>query len=125
METKHYVPLEIARQLKEKGYPQDSCDMYYNPNGELRTQVELIAGYKEDYPIMIKYYYVAPAYCEVLDWLVESKEICIDIEVLLNGKWVCSLWDKKREFTIGETLEYSAREQAINAAIVRVLEEMI
>ena len=124
MNTKFYVPFETAKMLKAQGYPQSGSDMYYNPNGELRTQVELIAGYKEDYPIMIKYYYVAPAYCEVLDWLVESKEICIDIEVLLNGKWVCSLWDKKSEFTIGETLEYPAREQAINAAIVRVLEEI-
>ena len=124
MNKKFYVPFETAKMLKKAGYPQAGSDMYYNPNGELFTRTELEAGYNEEYPIMITYYYTAPAYCEVLDWLVESKEICIDIEVLLNGKWVCSLLDKKSEFTIGETLEYPTREQAINAAIVRVLEEL-
>ena len=124
MNKKFYVPFETAKMLKKADYPQAGSDMYSNPNGELFTRTELEAGYNEEYPIMITYYYAAPAYCEVLDWLVESKEICIDIEVLLNGKWVCSLWDKKSEFTIGETLEYPAREQAINAAIVKVLEEI-
>lgn len=50
MNKKIYVPFETAVLLNKKGYPQDSCDMYYNPNSELRTQVELIAGYKEYYP---------------------------------------------------------------------------
>ena len=51
MNTKFYVPFETAKRLKAQGYPQSGSDMYYNPNAELKTQVELIAGYKEYYPI--------------------------------------------------------------------------
>lgn len=121
MNSKFILPFETAKMLKKAGYPQDSCDMYYNPNGELRTKVELIACYKEDYPIMIKYYYAAPAYCEVLDWLI-GKRIYIDIDCTAKAKWYCYMWEGSS--SIGATGDYIDREQAINAAIVRVLEEL-
>lgn len=121
MNTKFYVPFETAKMLKAQGYPQSGSDMYYNPNGELRTRVELIAGYKEDYPIMIKYYYAVPAYCEVLDWLV-GKKIYIDIDCTAKAKWYCYMWEGNS--AIDATGQYFVREQAINAAIVRVLEEL-
>ena len=128
MNTKFYVPFETAKMLKKAGYPQSGSDMYYNPNGELRTQVELIAGYKEDYPIMIKYYYAAHAYCEVLDWLVQKK-IYIDVDrtterVVKIPMWHCYIWDKYLLKGAIITGSYPTREQAINAAIVRVLEEL-
>lgn len=120
MNTKFYVPFETAKMLKAQGYPQSGSDMYYNPNGELKTQVELIAGYKEDYPIMIKYYIAAPAYCEVLDWLVQKK-IYIDVDCKAKAKWYC-YWEG--DFVIDATGQYFVREQAINAAIVKILKKI-
>lgn len=70
MKDKFYVPFQIAKMLKKAGYQQAGSDMYYNSNGELFARTELEAGYNEEYPIMITYYYAAPAYCEVLDWLI-------------------------------------------------------
>lgn len=121
MDKKFFVPFETAKALKEKGYPQVGSDMYYNPNGELFTRTELDAGYKEEYPIMIKYYVAAPAYCEVLDWLV-GKKIYIDIDNTAKCKWYCYMWEGGS--AIGATGQYFTREQAYNAAIVRALEEL-
>ena len=133
MNKKFYVPFETAILLDKKGYPQSDSDMYYNPNGELKTQVELIAGYKEDYPIMIKYYYVAPAYCEVLDWMISKKIAVITIEmceIMWNMRpideagmsWCCNV---RLNDTIVRTDDYNTRWEAINAAIIRALEERI
>lgn len=122
MNKKFYVPFETAKMLKKAGYPQSGSDMYYNSNGELFTRTELEAGYNEEYPIMITYYYAAPAYCEVLDWLV-GKRIYIDIDCTAKAKWYCYMWEGSS--AIGATGDYIDREQAINAAIVRVLEERI
>ena len=121
MNKKFYVPFETAKILKKAGYLQSGSDMYYNPNGELFTRTELEAGYNEEYPIMITYYYAAPAYCEVLDWLV-GKRIYIDIDSTAKAKWYCYMWEGSS--TIGATVDYIDREQAINVAIVRVLEEL-
>ena len=126
MNTKFYVPFETAKMLKKAGYPQSDSDMYYNPNGELKTRIELIAGYDEDFPTMIKYrykyYYAAPAYCEVLDWLA-GKKIYIEISCTAKGKWYCYMWEGNS--AIDATCHYLTREQAYNAAIIRVLEELL
>lgn len=144
MNTKFYVPFETAKLLKKAGYPQSGSDMYYNPNGELKTQVELIAGYKEDYPTMIKYYIAAPAYCEVLDWLWATHTLDITTNEVGRGDY-----DPKKgrwsnhEVGFSGMIEYphphythlnkidhtggfySTREEAYNAAIIKVLEELL
>lgn len=124
MNSKFLVPFETAKMLKKAGYPQSGSDMYYNPNSELKTQVELIAGYKEDYPTMIKYYIAAPAYCEVLDWLV-GKKICItcrpaySYEGQYNGfQYEMQTYD---EDDYPDDI-YRTREEALNAGILAALE---
>lgn len=125
MDKKFFVPFETAKLLKEKGYPQGDSDMYYNPNGELFTRTELDAGYKEEYPIMIKYYVAAPTYHEVEDWL-EGKGIEITSRKVYHFRTEQWEWrgNAKNEeysfFELGVT-----REAAINAAILHALEEMI
>lgn len=127
MNTKFYVPFETAKMLRKAGYPQSGSDMYYNPNSEMKTQVELIAGYKEDYPTMIKYYIAAPAHCEVLDWLV-SKDIYINVDrtdntLLESGLvWHCYIWERDTDDWCTATIEYPTREEAINSAIIGALE---
>lgn len=129
MNSKFYVPFETAKMLKAQGYPQVGSDMYYNPNGELKSQAELIAGYKEDYPIMIKYYTAAPVYCEVIDWLTK-KEIYIDVDktidrVIKTPLWLCFIWGKEQLKGAMLTASYPTREQAANVAIIKVLNELL
>lgn len=145
MKAKFYVPFETAKLLKEKGYPQGDSDTYYNSNGELLTNRELLVGYKEDYLIMVERYdYAAPAYCEVLDWLWTNYTLDIVTDEVGRG-----YYDQKkdrwsnREVGFSGRIEkphphyvhlnkikytgcfYSTREEAFNAAIIKALEEMI
>ena len=122
MNKKFYVPFETAKMLKAQGYPQNGSDMYYNLDGDLGALDNHIMQ------CTIEHYYAAPAYCEVLDWLVE-KEIYIDVDrcterVIKTTIWYCFILckDKLKGAII---TGYPTREQAINAAIIRALEEMI
>lgn len=127
MKTKHYVPFETAKMLKKAGYPQSGSDMYYNHNGELFTRSELESGYEEGYPIMITYYYAAPAYCEVLDWL-DGKGIYVSAFLAIGeteNEDTYKIWWKSfidvpnhEEQSSGV---YSTREEALNAGTLKAL----
>lgn len=118
-----YVPFETAQMLKAQGYPQVGSDMYYNLEGNLDAWGNHIVQ------CTIEHYYAAPAYCEVLDWLVRQ-EIYIDVDrtterAVKIPMWHCYIWDKYLLKGAMITGSYPTREQAINAAIIKVLEEMI
>ena len=138
MKDKFYVPFPTAVLLKAKGYPQGQSDMYYGRLDDT-NKYYLFFAHKKEYPQIIDYgEYAAPAYCEVIDWLVE-KEIYIDTkrryqlvtndeEKIVDGYmlWYCSVYSYSINipYFIMFTEKYNTREQAINAAIVRVLEEL-
>lgn len=56
MKTKFYVPFDTAKMLKNAGYPQSGSDMYYNPNGELKSQADIYAERRDNDPMMYSYY---------------------------------------------------------------------
>ena len=120
MNKKFFVPCQTAKLLKEKGYPQGDSDMYYDPNGKLFTKAELDEGYKEDYPIMITYYFAAPNYHEVLDWL-EGRKVRIYAEYC-NGGWYRFIDNNSETMEIEATVRYQTREEAINDGILKALE---
>lgn len=115
MNAKFYVPFETAQLLRKAGYPQSDSDMYYDLSGNLTPDNGFL-------PIDDDVCPAAPAYCEVLDWLI-GKKIYIDIDCTAKGKWYCYMWEGNS--AIDATGQYFTREQAINAAIVRVLEELL
>lgn len=128
MKSKFHVPFETAKMLKKAGYPQSGSDMYYNPNGKLMTQAEVIAGYKDVFPISITDCYAAPAYHEVLDWL-EEKGIRIEVRVAYQFRE--RKWSWRGYVYVVEDEDYetsqladlcSTREQALNASILKALE---
>ena len=110
--------------LKKVGYSQAGRDMYYNLNGELMTRAEIIAGYKEVFPTSITDYYAAPAYCEVLDWLVSHRVAVITTnanDTMRGLRWYCDIL-----LSDGDTIkteECVTREESINSAIIGALEE--
>lgn len=124
MNSKFYVPFETAKMLKAQGYPQVGSDMYYNLDGNLDEWGNHIMQ------CTIEHYYAAPAYCEVLDWLVQ-KEIYIDVDrttkqAIKTPLWHCYIWCENKLKGAIITASYPIREQAINAAFMRVLlEELI
>lgn len=119
MKSKFLVPFETAKLLKEKGYPQESDYMYCGGERQWRhltlyqmNKINAVA---------------APAYCEVLDWLVQ-KEIYIDVcrtdnTLFESGyRWHCYIWERDTDDWCTATIEYRTREEALNAAILKALE---
>ncbi len=132
MNAKFFVPYQTAKLLKKKGYPQGDSDMYYTPNGELKSQADIYADLTDNDPMMYSYFLTtyhiaAPAYHEVVDWL-EGKGIYICIEVLLEkrGEFVFSSYidwigNINQETHVGT---YPTREEALNAGILAALKKL-
>ena len=131
---KHYteiVPFDLAKKLKNGGYPQDLYTPFaYNDGGEL---IEWIG----------KSTLTAPSYADVFDWLMlqgESIEVCLDGYYTKQGgklelhSWGYRLWhfyhhlDESGETNpcwddrLFEVGEIGSWEDAANKAIEKALE---
>ena len=129
MKDKFYVPFQIAKMLKEKGYPQDFAHndaLYTLPNGEFywALDVDIARRRSEGEPIL------APTYCDVLDWLIDNKIAVITVEMCeimwniypideAGMSWYCNV---RLNDTILRTDDFDTRWDAINAAILKTLE---
>lgn len=128
MKDKFYVPFQIAKMLKEKGYPQDFSHndaLYTLPNGGFywALDVDIARRRSEGEPIL------APTYCDVLDWLIENKIAVITVEMFeimwniypideADMSWYCNI---RLNDTILRTDDFDTRWEAINAAIIKTL----
>ena len=134
MNNKFFVPFETAKLLKEKGYPQERATMYYDTlSGGIslitdRECVSCVVEGNDRHPLynrLSKLYIAAPTYHEVVDWLQEKGiYICIEVSLVHSGDFVfCSYIDWigniNQETHVGT---YPAREQALNAGILKALE---
>lgn len=114
MNSKFFVPFETAKKLKEKGYDDNGCDMWYNADGELDctawgkvTQI------------------LAPTYHEAIDWL-EGKGIILQCysPILKQNLWQYTAGVFNSNTNDWGTCKsvYLTREEALNAAILKALE---
>lgn len=119
MKPKFYVPFETAKMLRKAGYPQSGSDMYYDLSGNLTPDNGFL-------PINDDVCPAAPAYCEVLDWLVSQRVAVITTnanDTMRGLRWYCDIL-----LSDGDTIrteEYVTREESINSAIIGALEEDI
>ena len=106
------VPFELAKGLKEAGFPQDNQHgPWYIYNGKLYFW-STRPGFWEAY---------APTYAEVLDWLME-KEVAINISGIFVGPnfvWDWELYTPK--FHESDDC-YEEFEMAVYTAISKALE---
>lgn len=122
-----FVPFELAKKLKEKGYPQhitedayivdnygeDECDI-----GDL-LPIPLIPDYMDDV--------AAPTIAQVLKWLRE-KDIMVEIPVDLgdNGVWQFTFRIQTKEFYERATkCDYASYESAALSCIEYVIDNLI
>ena len=137
-----FVPYELAKKLKEKGfkeqclayYTKDS-DFYYNTSygsdvenafKSFNSRSNHICGKRIDAPII----------CQVLKWLREEKKISIEVNIHCSLKWMCGIYDFSdgiADFTqydyngIDDTVYilYDSYEQAALAGIKYSLDNLI
>lgn len=119
MNAKFFVPFETAKQLQVKGF-NEKVNGYYTNRGELAycqcpiDNEEQVNRYGD---------ISAPTYHEVLDWL-ESKFMYITTEISYSWQYqrmvyCCTIITPQKHDC---TDDYYNREEALNAAILKVLE---
>lgn len=128
-----FVTFEIARKLKEKGYPQvkQNTLAMYDEDGKWYSMAETIdTAYSfEDFDDRDC---VCPTISQVLKWLREEKEIYIIVEpfpTMSTKNKICWSWSFKWksdgayiEHTFADDEGYSTFEQATLAGIEYVLD---
>ena len=131
-----FVVFELAKKLKDKGFPQvkKGTLAMYNEDGEWYSMAETIdeAYSFEDFD---EHDCVCPTISQVLKWLREEKEIYIVIQpfpTMATKNKICWSWDFKRnsdgayiEHTSPDDVTYSTYEQASLAGIDYILENLI
>ena len=125
--TEDYVSYEVAKLLKEKGFPQSEYANtlpYYTQNKNL---------YFGDINTVRQRFYnkaIAPSQSLALKWLREVHNIYIDILTYTTGKSIQFRWvgyDNGRLFSQeeGKTIYFNSYNEAVEAALKYTLENLI
>lgn len=109
------VSFEIAKIIKEAGYPQGKTDSCFDSNAVMHYTSSKDSWLPNDI------YIDAPTYMEVWLWLWRSKNISIDIDYLHGIFWGAHTYGEYVKNNDGEP-EYSDPEEAIAAAIKYLVE---
>lgn len=119
MNTKHYVSLEVAKILKEKGYNEET--QYLQVDSALHKGLcinylkpELCGGMKVDDTTA----FPAPSLLEAMDWL-EERGIFISVEYFGGNEWRYFIYSSKYLEDNYETDDvfYTDRYECMNAAV--------
>lgn len=109
-----FVSFDLAKKLKEKGYPNNTSHQY-NEQGQICVS---IVG--EDYP------YPCLEIHQVLKWLRDEKKIHIEIRLFFRkyGFDILHIESRKKLAWSG-TVEYNSYESAAIAGIEYILDNLI
>lgn len=130
-----FVNFELAKKLKEKGYPQvkkNSLAMY-NEDGDWYSLSKNLDDFEYSFEDFDERDYVCPTISQVLKWLREEKYILIGLSPMqeYDGEekveWCSTVFksDKQGGLSWKEEFYYQSYEQAALAAIEYVLNTMI
>ena len=129
-----YLDFNLAKKLKEKGFPQHWSDQHYILENEYDDFFEVGAKY----PVDVIYDYIstiaAPTISQVLKWLRERKKIHIS-PVLWGMGWYVDIqsftketdedyvyYDVDNKF---QSIDYETYEEAVIAGVNYCLENLI
>lgn len=131
MNAKYFVPFKTAKLLKENGYPQEDIDYYYRNSQLLSVMFIYQSCSAEAIPEMLdRYYFAAPTYHEVVDWLEGEGIYITTFRVVMSyvekedGLEERLGWKGSTRIELpfdyeDDTDTYHTREEALNAAILK------
>lgn len=117
-----FVTIELAKKLKEKGFPQgnkdDITERYYTISDSLTAAMMSVNG--ED----VKWY--CPTIAQVLKWLREQ-DIMVEIipSLVDEGTWTFSFRIQTNKFYDRSTKDYDSYESSALACIEYILNDLI
>lgn len=95
---KDFVTFELAKKLKEKGYPQGrrSTLAMYNENGEFYSLCQTIGDDEYSFYDFDENDYVCPTISQVLRWLRKSKDLVVIVLPIdfSNNKYSAAIYSK-------------------------------
>ena len=119
-----FVSFEIAKKLKEKGFPQHWSDQHYILENEYEDDFFEVGS---KYPVEIIYDYIltiaAPTISQVLKWLRDEKKI--HIGVLYHNYYAVWIQPMKRNESEHVIHDCKTHEGAALAGIEYVLNNLI
>lgn len=120
-----FVTFEIAKKLKEKGYPQNMCDDGYIIENDNYGYFDI--GDRESIWMIPNYlsYIVAPTIAQVLKWIREKHKLHICIDLDINKNWFYFIEGITNNTNITDTSDYSSYEEAAISGICYVLDILI
>jgi hypothetical protein len=122
-----FVSFEIAKKLKEKGYPQvkKNTIAMYNEVGNWYSLVKNLADFEYSFEDFDEHDYVCPTISQVLKWLRKEKKIHIIIPASSDESYWWEARDFNREISEYYDTEYTSYEEAALAGIEYVLDTRI
>lgn len=117
-----FVTIDIAKKLKEKGFPQgnkdDITEKYYTISDSLTAAMMMSNGEE------VKWY--CPTIGQVLKWLRE-RDIMVEIipSLVDDGTWTFSFRIQTKKFYDRSTKDYNSYEESALACIEYILNDLI
>ena len=123
-----FVIFEIAKKLKEKGYPQIEKNTLamYDEDGYISYLCSTLDAFYYDFDDFGEDNYVCPTISQVLKWLREEKKIAVNVE-FIPFVWQYKIFDmsvEKRFEDCGLSFYITYKEAAI-AGIEHILDNLI
>ena len=121
-----YCSKEVSKLLKEKGF-DELCKYLYKNNGERYTLASTCyQNICDDGECL------CPTHQMAMAWLRENHNICIIIEPHQydyinekNASYICSLWQGDNYHEYIESKDFPSYEEAVEAALKYILENLI
>ena len=124
--NEEFVPFELAKKLKENGYNKPFY-FYHRTDDQhihhVNTVSPLIYSDKIDDEVII-----APTISQVLKWLREEKNLCVEVLISVRGGWYNIIYEiaPRRGFDLKHMLiEEKSYEDAALAGIEYCLDNLI
>lgn len=96
---KEFVTFELAKKLKEKGYPQEkeSTLAMYNEDGEFHSLCQTIGDFEYLFEDFDENDYVCPTISQALRWLREYKDLTIIVLPIdfSNRRYSAAIYSKR------------------------------
>jgi len=122
-----YVTYEVAKLLKEKGFPQSTsiCNVVYKPNGKMSFNAN---SFINSHYLFKDWYIFAPTQQMAMRWLIKTHNIHIETHFLrASGDYVYDIIHSplKLDDIHSFPIVFNTREDAVEAALKYCLTNLI
>lgn len=121
-----FVSFDLAKKLKKKGFPQYTEKSYFV--GDHKKRMCSVGTFLHVHTQNTEHLVAAPTISQVLKWLREVKNLCVEVHISMRGGWYNIIYEiaPRRGFDLKHMLiEKKSYEEAAIADIEYVIDNLI